>query len=96
MAVGHGPGSICKGRAAWRVLAAELGNEISATEVVIQVEPNEFVSFEDVQIVHKLMATNMPVLRNNPAYFPMPTSAFPRYWEDKALSDPSRIPILFE
>ena len=43
MAVGHGLGSICKGRATWRVLPAELTNEISATKVLRQLEPNEFV-----------------------------------------------------
>ena len=59
-------------------------------------EPNDFFSFEDVQMVHELMATNMPVLRNNLAYFPMPNAALPRYWEEKPLYDASRIPILFE
>ena len=43
MAVGHGLGNICKGRATWRVLPAERGNEISATAVVRHFVPNEFV-----------------------------------------------------
>ena len=59
-------------------------------------EPNDSYSFEAVQLAHELLAANMPVVKNNLAYYPMPNAALPRYWEEKALYDASRVPILFE
>jgi hypothetical protein len=59
-------------------------------------EPNDSYSFEAVQMVHELMAKNVPLLQNNLAYYPMPMNALPRYWAEKTLYDASRIPILFE
>jgi hypothetical protein len=38
----------------------------------------------------------MPVVRNNLFYYPMPNAALPRYRQEKALFDASRIPILLE
>jgi hypothetical protein len=38
----------------------------------------------------------MPVVRNNLSYYPMPNAALPRYRQEKALFDASRIPILLE
>jgi len=59
-------------------------------------EPNDSYSFADVQMVHELMAANMPVLQNNLMYYPMPNAALPRYWQEKELYDASRVPILLE
>ncbi|MCZ6674729.1 MAG: hypothetical protein O7C75_17510, partial [Verrucomicrobia bacterium] len=59
-------------------------------------EPNDSYSFENVQLGHELLATNMPVLENNFAYYPMPNAALPLYWQEKELFDESRIPILLE
>ena len=59
-------------------------------------EPNDSYTFEAVQMGHELLAKNMLVLRNNFAYYPMPNAALPRYQQEKALYDVSRIPILFE
>jgi len=38
----------------------------------------------------------MPILRNNLMYYPMPYAALPRYREEKALFDASRVAVLFE
>ena len=59
-------------------------------------EPNDSFSFEAVQMVYELMAANMPVLRNNLAYYPMPNAALPRYYQEKTLYDASRVAILLE
>ena len=59
-------------------------------------EPNDSHSFEAVQKIHEVIATNMPFLRNNLVYYPMPNAALPRYREEKALYDASRVEILLE
>ena len=59
-------------------------------------EPNDSYDFEAVQMAHELLAANMPVLRNNLMYYPMPNAALPLYWEEKSLYDASRVPILLE
>ena len=59
-------------------------------------EPNDFYPFEAVQMANELLAANMPVLRNNFAYYPMPNAALPRYYQEKALYDASRVSILLE
>ena len=59
-------------------------------------EPNDSYPFDQVQMAHELLAANMPVLRNNLAYYPMPNAALPRYLQEQALYDASRIPILLE
>jgi len=59
-------------------------------------EPSDSYPFEAVQMAHELIAANMPLLQNNLAYYPMPNAALPRYWQEKALFDASRVPILLE
>ena len=59
-------------------------------------EPNDAFDFGTVQMVHELMAANMPVLRNNLSYFPMPNAALPLYRQEQALYDASRVPVMFE
>ena len=59
-------------------------------------EPSDSYPFEDVQMAHELIAANMPLLRNNFAYYPMPNAALPRYYQEKTLYDASRVPILLE
>ena len=59
-------------------------------------EPSDSFSFRKVQIAFELIAANMPFLKNNLAYYPMPNAALPLYLEEKKLYDLSRIPILLE
>jgi hypothetical protein len=59
-------------------------------------EPNDSFSFEKVQMAFELIAGNMPFLKNNLAYYPMPNAALPLYRQEKQLYDLSRIPILLE
>ena len=59
-------------------------------------EPNDSFAFSDVQMAYELLAANMPVLRNNLAYYPMPVAALPRYHREKKQYDESRIAILLE
>jgi hypothetical protein len=59
-------------------------------------EPNDSFSFKKVQMAFELIAANMPFLKNNLAYYPMPNAALPLYQEEKKQYDFSRIPILLE
>jgi hypothetical protein len=59
-------------------------------------EPNDSYSFEAVQMAHELLAANMPVLRNNLVYYPMPNAALPKYRQEKYLYDASRVPVMLE
>ena len=59
-------------------------------------EPNDAYSFEAVLMAYELLAANMPVLQNNLMYYPMPNAALPRYLDEKALYDASRVPVLLE
>ena len=59
-------------------------------------EPNDSYDFESVQMAHALLSANMPLLRNNLMYYPMPNAALPLYWREKSLYDASRVPILLE
>jgi hypothetical protein len=59
-------------------------------------EPNDSYGFEDVRMAYELIAKNMPLLRNNFAYYPMPNAALPKYKQEKALYDSSRVAILLE
>ena len=59
-------------------------------------EPRDAYPFAAVQMAFELLAANMPILRNNFAYYPMPEPALPRYWQEKELYDASRVMILLE
>lgn len=59
-------------------------------------EPNDSYIFEKVQTMHELIAANMPFLKNNFSYYPMPNAALPLYFQEQTKYDDSRIPILFE
>lgn len=59
-------------------------------------EPNDAYPFEDVRRAYELIAKNMPLLRNDFTYYPMPNAALPRYEREKALYDASRVAILLE
>jgi len=59
-------------------------------------EPNDSYSFAMVQMAYELLAANMPFLKNDWAYYPMPNVALPRYQKEKALYDSSRIAIVLE
>ena len=59
-------------------------------------EPRDAYPFAAVQMGYELLAANMPILRNNFAYYPMPEAALPRYWQEKDLYDASRVMILLE
>lgn len=59
-------------------------------------EPNDSLPFEVAQMAYELLAANLPFLRNNWTYYPMPNAALPRYWQEKDLYDASRVVILLE
>lgn len=59
-------------------------------------QPNDSYAFDFIQKTHELLARNMPFLRNNLLYYPMPNAALPRYLREKALYDASRVGILRE
>ena len=56
-------------------------------------QPGDSYSFEVVAQVHEALAANMPFLRNNLLYYPMP-AAVARYETEKAKYDASRVPVL--
>ena len=47
-------------------------------------------------MAYEVFAQSMPLLRNDWAYYPMPSQALPRYRQEKALYDASRVAILLE
>ncbi len=59
-------------------------------------QPNDSYPFEVIRKAHELLGANMHFLQNNLAYYPMPNAALPRYYEEQALYDASRVPILLE
>lgn len=59
-------------------------------------EPNDRYAFADVQKANELFARNMPLLQNSLAYYPMPNAALPRYQQEKALFDASRVAIVLD
>ena len=59
-------------------------------------EPNDRWPFADVRKAYELFAKNMPLLGNDFYYYPMPNAALPRYRQEKALYDASRVAILLE
>lgn len=59
-------------------------------------EPNDSFSFQEVQFAFELIAANMPFLKNNLSYYPMPNAAYPLYLKEKGLFDNSRVPIILE
>ncbi|MCH1507176.1 MAG: hypothetical protein L7V86_26610 [Verrucomicrobiales bacterium] len=59
-------------------------------------EPNDNFAFDDVQLASEVMARDMPFLRNNLLYYPMPSTALPLYHREKELYDNSRVPILLQ
>lgn len=59
-------------------------------------EPNDNYAFADVRMAYELFARNMPLLQNNWFYYPMPNAALPRYRQEKALYDASRIKIILD
>ncbi|MFN8423315.1 MAG: PEP/pyruvate-binding domain-containing protein [Anaerolineae bacterium] len=59
-------------------------------------EPNDNYPFADVRMAYELFARNMPLLENNWFYYPMPNAALPRYRQEKALFDASRVQIILD
>jgi len=59
-------------------------------------EPNDSYPFAEVRMAYELFARSMPVLRNNWFYYPMPNAALPRYHQEKALYDASRVQIILD
>lgn len=59
-------------------------------------EPNDSYDFSDVQRMYEYLATNMPFLTNNWAYYPMPNAALPKYFREQNLYDDSRVQIILE
>ncbi len=59
-------------------------------------EPNDSYPFADVQRAYELFAASFPLIANNFAYYPMPNAALPRYRQEKALYDASRVAVLLD
>lgn len=59
-------------------------------------EPNDRYAFADVERAYELMARNLPLLDNNWVYYPMPNNALPRYQQEKALYDASRVHVILD
>lgn len=59
-------------------------------------EPNDNYPFAEVRRAYELLARNFPLLRNDFAYYPMPNAALPRYRQEKALYDASRVAVILE
>jgi hypothetical protein len=59
-------------------------------------EPNDSYPFAEVARAYELIAKNFPLLRNDFAYYPMPNAALPRYRQEKALYDASRVAIILD
>jgi len=59
-------------------------------------QPRDAIPFGLVQVAHELLAANMPFLENNLSYLVLTSDAYPKYLEEKALYQNSRIPLLFE
>lgn len=59
-------------------------------------EPNDSYAFADVRMAYELIAKNMPVLQNDLVYYPMPSAALPRYRQEKALFDASRVTVYLD
>ena len=59
-------------------------------------QPNDNYPFADIQKSYEVIAKQMLFLENNWVYYPMPSAALPRYWEEKELYDASRVAIVLE
>lgn len=59
-------------------------------------QPNDSFSFADIQRAYEVLATSMPFLAANLAYYPMPPVSLPRYEEERNLYDASRVPVLLD
>jgi hypothetical protein len=59
-------------------------------------EPNDRYAFDVVQRSYELIAKNMPLLQNDWTYYPMPNAALPRYEQEKALYDASRVAVILD
>lgn len=59
-------------------------------------EPLDRYSFDKIQISNEILAANLPFLKNNWTYYPMPKAAYPKYKQEKQLYDNSRVAILLD
>jgi hypothetical protein len=57
-------------------------------------QPNDAFSFKEIALAYEVLASSMPMLRNNLSYYPFPQSALPLYMREKALYDAYRVPVM--
>jgi hypothetical protein len=59
-------------------------------------QPNNTFSLEYVQKALEMLSANLPFLKNNLCYYPLPQVGVPLYWQEKAAYDSSRVCVLLE
>lgn len=59
-------------------------------------EPNDNYPFASVRLGYEILARGIPFLENNWYYYPMPQAALPRYQQEKALYDASRVQVVLD
>jgi hypothetical protein len=59
-------------------------------------QPNDAYSFDEIALAYELLATSLPMLRNNLLYYPFPSAALPLYQKERAAYDAYRVPVLVE
>lgn len=59
-------------------------------------EPNDRYPFAEVKLGYEVLARSIGILENNWYYYPMPQAALPRYQQEKALYDASRVQVILD
>lgn len=59
-------------------------------------EPNDNYPFAEVKLGYEVLAKGISILENNWFYYPMPQAALPRYQQEKALYDASRVRVILD
>lgn len=59
-------------------------------------QPNNVFHLPYVQKAMELLAANLPFLKNNFCYYPLPQVGLPLYWQEKGAYDASRVSVLLE
>jgi hypothetical protein len=59
-------------------------------------QPNNAFGLRQVQKAMELLASNMPFLKNNLCYYPLPQVGLPLYMQEKQAYDASRVCVLLE
>ena len=89
---GRGPGTM-RGDVVWDPKA--IGPDGKPGVYRFAFQENDALPFADIALAYELLFSQMPVLRNNLMYYPLPQAAMPLYIsKEKPLYDASRVPVL--